>query len=161
MSDPRPAAGTLPREVRTASVLLLGVGVLLTVSGVTGLVLREEAVQALAEQDTASGLDPAQLERLTLIASVIVLVLGGLLLGAGIGVRRGKQWARITAFAACGVTIMITAIGVFAGAGLLTVVLLGAAVGAVALLMQGSVGPFFAGSPGGGHRAGREDRRAP
>ncbi|CAN5244520.1 hypothetical protein BH20ACT5_BH20ACT5_24510 [soil metagenome] len=147
----------MPREVRTASVLLLAIGVLLVISGSTGLLLRGEVAQALAEQGGASGMDPALLERITLIAAAVVLVLGALLTVAGIGIRRGRQWARVTAFAGCGITIALNTLGVFAGAGLLTVALLGAGVGVVALLAQGSVGPFFSTTQTEAHRAVRDD----
>ncbi len=52
------------------------------------------------------------------------------------------------AFVAAGLVIVFAGTGALAGGGFLAVLLLGAAVGAVAFLMQGAVAPYFERSGG-------------
>lgn len=140
MSDRRPAPA--PREVRIASALLTALGALLTVNAVLAVLYRDD-LQAATQEDVGSLLRPDQVSTILVGAAVLLCVVGGLCILAAAQIRRGRQWGRVLAFVAAGILILFTAIGAMAGAGLLAVVLLGAAVGVVALLMQASVAPFF------------------
>jgi hypothetical protein len=140
----RPA--TVPREVRIASALLTALGAVLILNAAVALFFRED-LQAAAQEDVGALLEPGQVNAVLIVASALLLLLGGLLALAGAQIRQGRQWARVLAFVSAGILILVTAIGALAGAGLLAVVLLGAAVGVVALLMQAAVAPFFEPGP--------------
>lgn len=138
MTEPVP----IPREVRIASALLTALGAVLGVNGVVALLYRDD-LRASAEEDVGSMLPAGQIGTILVVASVVLLLLGVILVLAGAQIRRGQQWARVLAFVVTGVVILFAGVGALAGAGLLAVVLLGAAVGVVALLMQSAVAVFF------------------
>ncbi len=128
--------------MRIASTLLTTLGAVITVNAVIALLYREDLRAATAE-NVGSLLRPEQVSTILIAVAVVLFVLGGLCILAAAQIRRGRQWGRVLAFCAAGVMILFTGIGAMAGAGLLAVVLLGAAVGVVALLMQSAVAPFF------------------
>ncbi|MBA3417988.1 MAG: hypothetical protein M3R09_02115 [Actinomycetota bacterium] len=138
--DDRPAQ--MPREVRLASALLTALGAVLVVNAVVALLYRDD-LRAAAEDGVSTVLSSAQVSAILIVVTVLLLLLGGLLVLTGAQIRRGRQWARVLAFVTAGILILITGIGALAGGGLLAAVLLGAAVGVVALLMQSSVAAFF------------------
>lgn len=140
---PLPSAAP-PREVRIASALLLGLGGMLGFNAALALLYREDVVESTA-QDLPAYVTTDQLETIVLVAGGVLVGLAALLITAGLHVRRGRQWARVLAFVGAGIVITFAAIGALAGGGFLAVVLLGAAVGAVAFLMQAAVAPYFTG----------------
>lgn len=128
--------------MRIASALLLGLGGILGVNAGLALLYREDVVESTA-QDLPAYVTTDQLDTIVLTAGGVLVALAALLITAGLNVRRGRQWARVLAFVAAGLVITLATVGALAGGGLLAVVLLGAAVGAVAFLMQASVAPYF------------------
>jgi len=137
-TDPTP----IPREVRIASALSIALGAVLLVNALVAVLYRDD-LRAAAQEDVGSMLPPEQVSTLLVVAAALLLVLGGLLVLAGIHIRRGRQWARVLDFVAAGFVILFAGLGALVGAGLLAVALLGASVGVVALLMQAAVGDFF------------------
>lgn len=149
---------TAPREVRIASTLLLILGVVMAVNALLALIFSDD-LQRAAEEDATGLVSGAQIASILTVASIVLLVLGILLILAGVAVRRGRQWGRVLAFTGGGLVILLAATGAMAGAGIVAVFLLGASVGVVALLMQASVGPFFEPAPPGGQLPETVDRR--
>lgn len=137
---------TPPREVRVAAALLLALGMILSANAVVALVFRADIASSVQE-DMLVVIPAGELSTLLTVASIVLLVLGALHVLAGIFVRRGRQWARVTAFVASGVLIVLAAVGALVGAGLLAVALLGAGVGVVSLLMQSAASLWFAPPP--------------
>lgn len=135
----------MPREVRIASAMLLAVGGILIVNAVLALLYRDE-ISRSAEPELLAYVSPEQVDTIFLIAAGTLLALGAALILAGLQVRRGRQWARVLGFVTAGLVIALAGTGALAGGGVLAVLLLGAAVGAVAFLMQAAAGPFFEGS---------------
>ncbi len=147
-----------PREVRIASVVLLALGVVMAVNALLGLIFSDDLLRAAQEEATAL-VSGDRISAILTVTSVVLLVLGCLLVVAGLAVRRGRQWGRVLAFTVGGLVILLGGTGAMAGAGVVAVLLLGAAVGVVALLMQSSVGPFFEPTPPGGYPPETPDRR--
>ncbi|MBA3251531.1 MAG: hypothetical protein H0T66_14795 [Geodermatophilaceae bacterium] len=142
-----PRSGPVPREVNIASVLLLALGGILAFNAALALIYREDIVGS-AEREMVAYVSSEQLTTVIAVATGILLTLSALLILAGLHVRRGRQWARVLAFVAAGLVIVFAGTGALAGGGFLAVLLLGAAVGAVAFLMQGAVAPYFERSGG-------------
>ncbi|MBA2391062.1 MAG: hypothetical protein H0V67_12500 [Geodermatophilaceae bacterium] len=138
----RGQSAAIPREVRIASALLTGLGVVLAVNAVIALLYRED-LRAAAEENVGAMLRPDQVNAILIGVAVFLFVLGGLLVLSGVHIRRGRQWARVLGFVTAGSLLLLSGVGAIAGAGLLAVLLVGASVGVVALLMQAVVGPFF------------------
>jgi len=147
-----------PREVRIASVVLLALGVVMAVNALLGLIFSDDLLRAAQEEATAL-VSGDRISAILTVTSVVLLVLGCLLVVAGLAVRRGRQWGRVLAFTVGGLVILLGGTGAMAGAGVVAVLLLGAAVGVVALLMQSSVGPFFEPAPAGGYPQETPDGR--
>lgn len=138
----------MPREVRIASALLLALGAVLGFNAVLALIYRDDIVDS-AQSELPASLTPDTVRTVFSVAAGVLLLLGAVLVLAGLQVRRGRQWARVLSFVAAGVVILFSGTGALAGGGLLAVLLLGGAVGVVALLMQAAVGPFFELGSGG------------
>lgn len=132
----------IPKEVRIAGALSTALGAVLLLNAGLALFYRDD-LQKTAQEDVGSLLPPGQVKTVLIVASAVLLALGGLLVLVGVQIRRGRQWARVLAFVAAGIVILLSGVGALAGAGLLAVVLLGASVGIVALLMQSTVGEYF------------------
>lgn len=139
---PSPVDRPVPREVRIASTLLLALGAVLGFNAALALIYRDDVARS-AEQEMVAYVSADTVGTILVVAAIVLLVVAALLIVSGLHVRRGRQWARVLAFVAAGVVILFGATGALAGGGFLAVLLLGAGVGAVSLLMQAAVGPFF------------------
>lgn len=139
---PSPRPGPVPREVRIASALLLALGGILAFNAALAVIYRDDIV-ASAEREMVAYVSSDQLTIIFSVAAGILFALSAVLILAGLHVRRGRQWARVLAFVAAGLVILLAGTGALAGGGFLAVLLLGTAVGAVGFLMQAAVGPYF------------------
>lgn len=133
-----------PRELRTAIVLLVILGAVLSFLGALSIAFADLAATQLSDVMAESGqdvpIDGDQFGTLVRIVGGVILLLG---IGHAVavhGLRRRAQWGRIVAYVSAGIVTAFCLMAAVQGlTDVTTIVLLAAAVGAIAFLAQGPV----------------------
>lgn len=152
----KPASGSAPQQVRLATVLLLGLGGLLVLTGVLIFVVRTNIAEGVVAAAQEEGTDdpPTRSElinSLGVVAAIFVAIGAGALI-AGYHVRQRRSWARFAGIA-LGVLLGVLSVQFLltAGAGLVALLLplgaIGVAVTVVAALLSAPAADWFRGEP--------------
>lgn len=146
--EQRPTGPERPREVRTAIVLLVVLGAVLSFVGAISIAFAELTGRELRQLVVESGQTmPIEDDQFTML----IRITGGIILAVGIahavaahGVRKARSWGRIVGYVAAGIVAAICLIAAVQGlTDVSSIVLLAAAVGAIAFLAQRPVSDYL------------------